>query len=164
MTQVSCDSPPGVRSHSWWMEGFLTLIPRILGLIVVLGPNLRLSVVLMMNVFFLIFFLQMPKMIRRRMDPPRLPLPQYDRHRKDCTAHGRRKMLNCAANSQLFTRNLVWKFSMIPSRSRIMSMISAMSAPDPPTFKWPLIRTFFNTSLGRFFLLRRKRLPGFFRQ
>ena len=58
------------------MESFLTLILLILVLILVLGQNLRLSVVLMMNLFFLIFVRQIPKVIQRPMDPPRLPLPQ----------------------------------------------------------------------------------------
>ena len=51
-TQVPCHSGPGVRLHSWWMESFLTLILLILVQIPVLGLNLRLSVVLMMNLFF----------------------------------------------------------------------------------------------------------------
>ena len=67
-----------------------------------LGLNLRLSVVLMMNVFFPIFLRQMPKVIRRQMDPPCLPLPQYHRHRKECSMHGRRKILSRAANSECF--------------------------------------------------------------
>ena len=62
------------------MQGFLTLIPLILGLILVLGGNLRLSVVLVMNVFFPIFLCQMLKVIRHEMDLPRPPLPQYHRH------------------------------------------------------------------------------------
>ena len=85
-TQVPCHSGPGVRLHSWWMEGFLTLILLILVLIAVLGLNLRLSVVLMMNLFFLIFVRQMPKVIQRQTDPPRLPLPQNDLHPKESTA------------------------------------------------------------------------------
>ena len=80
MTQVVCNSAPGVHLHSWWMVGFLTLIPLIPGLIIVLGQNMMLSVVLMKNVFFPTFLRQMPKVIRRQMDPPRLPLPQYDQH------------------------------------------------------------------------------------
>ena len=84
------------------MEGFLTLILLILGLIRVLGQNLRFSMVLMMNVLLPIFLPQMPKLIRRQLDPPRLPLPQYDRHRKESSVHGRRKSLNCAAISQFF--------------------------------------------------------------
>ena len=60
-TQVPCDSAPGVRSHFWWMEGFLTLILLILRLILVFGQNRRLSMVLMMNVFFPLFLCQMPK-------------------------------------------------------------------------------------------------------
>ena len=63
-----------------------------------------------------------------------------------------------------FTKNLVWKLSMILSRSWITKMISGMPALDPPTFKRQLIRTFFETSVRRFFLLRRSRLPEFFRQ
>ena len=101
-TQVPCHSGPGIRLHSWWMESFLTLILLILVLIPVLGLNLRLSVVLMMNLFFLIFVRQIPKVIQRQMDPPRLPLPQYDRHRKESSVHGRRKILNRAANSEFF--------------------------------------------------------------
>ena len=54
-TQVPCDSGPRVVSHSWWIEGFLTMILLILLLILLLGVNLRLSVVLMMNVFFRFF-------------------------------------------------------------------------------------------------------------
>ena len=88
-TQVPCHSGPGVRLHSWWMESFLTLILLILVLIPVLGLNLRLSVVLMMNLFFLIFVRQIPKVIQRQMDPPRLPLPQYDRHRKESSVQTR---------------------------------------------------------------------------
>ena len=53
---------------------------------------------------------------------------------------------------------------MIPSRSWITKMISAMLAPNPPTFNRQLMRTFFETSVRRFFLLRRKRSPKFFRQ
>ena len=146
------------------MEGFPTLILLILGLILVLGHNLRLSVVLMMNVFFPIFLRQMLKVIRRQVDPPRLPLPQYDRHRKESSVHRLRKILNRAANSEFFTKNLVCKLSMILSRSWITKMISGMPVLDPPTFKRQLIRTFFETSVRRFFLLRRKRLPEFFRQ
>ena len=52
MTQVSCDSGLRLPSHSWFMEGFSTLILLILGLILVLALNLRLSVVLMMTDFF----------------------------------------------------------------------------------------------------------------
>ena len=74
-TQVPCHSVPGVRLHSWWMESFLTLILLILVQIPVLGLNLRLSVVLMMNLFFLIFVRQIPKVIQCPMDLPRLPLP-----------------------------------------------------------------------------------------
>ena len=110
-TRVPCHSGPGVRLHSWWMESFLTLILLILVLILVLGLNLRLSVVLMMNLFFLIFVRQIPKVIERQMDPPRLPLPQYDRHRKESSVHGRRKNLNRAANSEFFMKNPVWKLS-----------------------------------------------------
>ena len=99
-TQVSCHSGPGVRLHSWWMESFLTLILLILVQIPVLGLNLRLSVVLMMNLFFLIFVRQIPKVIQRPMDPPRLPLPQYGRHRKESSVHGRGKISNRAANSE----------------------------------------------------------------
>ena len=99
---VPRDSAPGVRSHSCWMEGLLTLLLLVLGLILTLGQNLRLSVVPMMNVFFLIFLRQMPKVIRRRLDPRRVPLPQYDPHRKECSVHGRKKILNCAGNSELF--------------------------------------------------------------
>ena len=90
-TQVPCHSGPGVRLHSWWMESFLTLILLILVLIPVLGLNLRLSVVLMMNLFFLIFVRQIPKVIQRPMDPPRLPLPQYDGHRKEFQCTGEEK-------------------------------------------------------------------------
>ena len=110
-TQVPCHSGPGVRLHSWWMESFLTLILLILVLIPVLGLNLRLSVVLMMNLFFLIFVRQMPKVIQRQMDPPRLPLPQYDLHPKESTAHGRQKNFLRAANSEFFMKNPVWKLS-----------------------------------------------------
>ena len=110
-TQVPCHSGPGVRLHSWWMESFLTLILLILVLILVLGLNLRLSVVLMMNLFFLIFVRQIPKVIQRPMDPPRLPLPQYDRHRKESSVHGRRKIRNRAANSEFFMKNPLWKLS-----------------------------------------------------
>ena len=99
-TQVPCHSGPGVRLHSWWMESFLTLILPILVQIPVLGLNLRLSVVLMMNLFFLIFVRQIPKVIQRPMDPPRLPLPQYGRHRKESSVHGRGKISNRAANSE----------------------------------------------------------------
>ena len=60
-TQVPCHSGPGIRLHSWWMESFLTLILLILVLIPVLGLNLRLSVVLMMNPFFLIFVVRYPR-------------------------------------------------------------------------------------------------------
>ena len=81
--------------------GFILLIP---GLILVLGQNLRLSVVLMNNVFFPIFLRHMPKVIRCQMDPPRLPLPQYDRHPKEYSVHGRRKISNCAANSEFFMK------------------------------------------------------------
>ena len=146
------------------MEGFLTLILLFLGLILVLGQNLRLSVVLMMNVFFPIFLRQMPKVIRRQMDPPRLPLPQYDRHRKESSVHERRKIFNRAANSEFFMKNLVWKLSMILSRSWITKTISGMPVLDPATFKEQLIRTFFETSVRRFFLPRQRRLPEFFRQ
>ena len=72
-TQVPCHSGPGVRLHSWWMESFLTLILPILVQIPVLGLNLRLSVVLMMNLFFLIFVRQIPKVTQRPMDPPSSP-------------------------------------------------------------------------------------------
>ena len=51
-------------------------------------------------------------------------------------------------------KSLVWQFSMIRSRSRITKMIYAESAPDPPTFKRQLIRTFLETSVRRSFLLR----------
>ena len=110
-TQVPCHSGPGVRLHSWWMESFLTLILLILVLIPVLGLNLRLSVVLMMNRFFLIFVRQMPKVIQRQMDQPRLPLPQYDLHPKESTAHRRQKKFLRAANSEFFMKNPVWKLS-----------------------------------------------------
>ena len=103
-TQVPCESAPGVRLHSCWKEGFLTLSLLILRLTLVLGQNLRLRVVLMMNVFFPIFLRQMRKVIRRQLDPPRLPLPQYDRHQKESSLHGRRKILNRAANSEFFLR------------------------------------------------------------
>ena len=63
-----------------------------------------------------------------------------------------------------FTKNVVWKLSMILSRSWITKMISGMPALDPPTFKRQLIRTFYETSVRRFFLLRRRRLPQFFGQ
>ena len=56
------------------------MILLMLGLIIVFGQNLTLSILLMMNVLFPIFLRQMPEVIRRQMDPPRLPLPQYDRH------------------------------------------------------------------------------------
>ena len=108
-TQVPCDSAPGVRPHSWWMEGLLTLILLILELTLVLGQNLRLSMVLMMNVYLPIFFRQTPKVIRHQMDAAHLPLPQYDRHRKESSLHGRRKSLNRAANSGFSTKSLVWK-------------------------------------------------------
>ena len=75
------------------------------------GVNLRLSVVLMMNLFFLIFVRQMPKVIQRQMDPPRPPLPQYDLHPKESTAHGRQKSFLRAANSEFFMKNPVWKLS-----------------------------------------------------
>ena len=84
------------------MEGLLTLILLNLELILVLGRNLRLSVVLMMNVIFPIFLPQMPKVICRQMDRPRLSLPQYDQHRKESSVHRRRKILNCAANPEFF--------------------------------------------------------------
>ena len=61
---------PGVRSYSWWKEGFLTLILPIVELIVMLGQNLRLSVGLMMNVFFPILTRQMPKVILKRYPEP----------------------------------------------------------------------------------------------
>ena len=163
MTQVLCTSAPGVHSHSWWMEGFLTLILLILELILVLGQNLRLSVVLMKNVFFPIFLCQMPKVIRRQMDPPRLPPPQYDRHRKESSVHGRRKISNRAANSEFFTKNLVWKLSMTLLRSWITKMISGMPVIDPSTFKRQLILIFFETFVRRFFLPRRRRLSECFR-
>ena len=146
------------------MESFLILILLILGLILVLGQNLRFSVLLMMNVFFLIFLRPMPKVIRCQMDPPRLPLPQNDRHRKEFSVHRRRKIFNRAASSEFFTKNLVWKLSMILSRSWITEMISGMPVLDPPTFKGQLIRTFFGTSVRRFLLLRRRRLPEVYRQ
>ena len=53
---------------------------------------------------------------------------------------------------------------MILMRSWITKMISGMSAPDPPTFKRQLVRTFLETYVRQFFLLRRRRLPEFFRQ
>ena len=146
------------------MEGFLTLILLILGLFLVLGQNLRLGVVLMMNVFFLISLCQMPKVIRGQMDPPCLPLPKYDRQRKESSLHGRRKILNRAARSDFLPKTFVWKLPMILSRSRITEMISAMPALNPPTFRTQFIRTFSETYLRRFFLLRRRRLPEFFRQ
>ena len=82
------DDPGPLRQRSWSLLAFLvdgglmTLILLILELILVLGRNLRLSVVLMMNALLPIFLRQMPKVIRRQIDPPRLCLPQYDRHRK----------------------------------------------------------------------------------
>ena len=103
-TQVARDSAPGLCSHSCWMEGFLSLILLGVGLILVFGLNLRLGVVLMMNVFFPIFLIQMPKVIHRQMHPPRLPLPQYDRHRKEFPVHGRGKRSNRTANSEFFSK------------------------------------------------------------
>ena len=146
------------------MEGFLTLILLILRLILVLGQNQRLSVVPMMNLFFPIFLRQMPKVIRRQMDPPRLPVPQYDRHVKESSVHGRRKVLNRAANSEFSTKRLVWKLSQILSRSWIAKMLPEMWEPDPPSFKRQLIRTVSETCLRSFLLLRRKRLSKCFRQ
>ena len=61
-------------------------------------------------------------------------------------------------------KNLMWKLQMILLRSWITKMISGMSERDRPTFKRQLIRTFFGTSVRRFFLLRRKRSPKVFRQ
>ena len=63
-----------------------------------------------------------------------------------------------------FTKNLLWKLSMILSRGLITKMISEMPPLDPPTFKRQLIRTFFEPSVRRFFLLRWRRLPEIFRQ
>ena len=53
---------------------------------------------------------------------------------------------------------------MILSRSCITKMIFGMLALDPTTFRRQLIRTFFETCVRRFFLLRRRRLPEVFRQ
>ena len=113
-TQVPCHRGPGVRLHSWWMESFLTLILPILVQIPVLGLNLRLSVVLMMNLFFLIFVRQIPKVIQRPMDPPRLPHPQCGRNRKESSVHGRGKISNRAANSEFFMKNPLWEAFMDP--------------------------------------------------
>ena len=163
-TQVPCHSGPGVRLHSWWMESFLTLILLILVQIPVLGQNLRLSVVLMMNLFFPIFVRQIPKVIQRPMDPPRLPLPQYGRHRKESSVHGRGKISNRAANSEFFMKNPLWKLSWILSRSWIAKRISEISTHDPPIFKRQLIQTCLGTSVRRFFLPKPKKSPKFFRQ
>ena len=138
------------------------MILVILGLSLVLGQNLRSSVVLMMNVFSPICVRQMRKVIRRQIDPPRLPLPQYDRHRKESSVHSRRNILNRTGNSEFCPKHLVWMLSMIPSRTWPIKMISGMSAPDPPSFQRQLIQTVFETSVRRFFLLRRKRSPYFF--
>ena len=80
----------------------MTLILPILRLIPALRVSLRLSMVLTMNVFFLIFLRQRPKMTKRQMGPPRLPLPQYGRHRKQSSVHGRRNNLSRAVNSEFF--------------------------------------------------------------
>ena len=83
------------------MEGLLTLILLILRLILVLGLTVRLSVVLMMNVYFATFVGQMLKVVRCQEDPPRLPLSQQKRHQKEYSVHGRRKISNQAAISHL---------------------------------------------------------------
>ena len=120
----------------------MNLIPLILRRILVLGLSMRLSVVPTMNVFFLIFARQMPKVTQSQMGPLHLPLPQYGRHRKESSVHGRRKNLNHAVNSEFFMKHLVWRPSMIPLRSWITKMPLEMLTTLPPTFKRQLIRTF----------------------
>ena len=107
----------------------------------------------MMNLFFLIFVRQIPKVIQRPMDPPRLPLPQYGRHRKESSVHGRGKISNRAANSEFFMKNPLWKLSWILSRSWIAKKISGISTQDPPIFKRQWIRTCFRD-------IRKKILPA----
>ena len=63
-----------------FIKGFSTLILLILRLILVFCLNMRLSVVLMMNAFFLIFLRQMPKVIHRRRSLPCFPPPKYNQH------------------------------------------------------------------------------------
>ena len=92
----------------------MTLILLILALILVLGQNMTLSVVLMMNVFFPIFLRQIRNVIRRHLDPPRHPLLQYDPHSKQSSVHGRRKKLNRAGKFRVWYEKSCLEASTVP--------------------------------------------------
>ena len=147
------------------MEGFLTLILLILGLIIVLGQNLRWSVVLTIKVFLSDFSLSDAEgdpSSNASTSSPSSPIQSTSK--RIFSARPKKKFQSRRKFRVLFTKDLVWKLSMILSMSWITRMISGMPALDPPTFKRQLIRTFFETSVRTFFLLRRRRLPEFFRQ
>ena len=77
-TQFPCDRAPGVRSHSWWMEGFLTLPSADAWTESCVGSESEAELGTDDECIFPIFLCQMPKEIRRQTDLPRLPIPQYD--------------------------------------------------------------------------------------